>query len=187
MTSARHGGLHPQKKLMAAINLLGGPAVLGSYAWGASAYSSETVQRLWGDVPLAVRPYYTSWMFVAATGYLLFLYYLFVRVDAERARVAGGYGFGLFNVLLVLILVPSAMWMPLTLHHIEAPDPLKWKLIVAGLWTTGLASLAMIGALSTLVPRESATAWKAALVGSVLFAGQTFLLDAVVWTVYFRV
>jgi len=125
--------MHSQKKLMAAVNLLGGPAVLGSYVWGASSWSSETIGKLWGEVPIAVQPYYTSWMFVAATGYLLFVSFLFVRVDAQRARVAGRYGFGLFNVLLVLILVPSAIWMPLTLHHIEAPDPTIWKLIVAGL------------------------------------------------------
>ena len=175
----------PQKKLMAALMLTAGPAVLMSYVWGATSWSSESVGKLWGNVPIAIRPYYAGWMFVAATGFLLFAYFLFFRVDASRVRIAGRYGFGLFNVLLLLILVPSATWMPLTLHHIEAPNPVTWGLIVAGLWTTGLASLAMIGVLATLRPLEPGAAWKAAVIGSVLFAGQTFVLDSCVWLVFF--
>jgi len=179
--------MHPQKKWMAAQTLIGGPAVLLSYVWGATSWSSESVGKLWGEVPLAIRPYYTSWMFVAATGFLLFAYFLFFRADADRVRVAGRYGFGIFNLLFVLILVPSAIWMPLTLQHIDAPSSATWVLIVAGLWTTGLASLAMIAALATLQPREPSGWWKAALVGSVLFAGQTFVLDSCVWPAFFRV
>lgn len=179
--------MHPQKKLMAALMLTGGPAVLMSYVWGATSWSSESVGKLWGDVPLAIRPYYTSWMFVAATGFLLFAYFLFFRADPDRVRVANRYGFGLFNLLLVLILVPSAIWMPLTLHHIEAPDPVTWVLIVVGLWTTGLASLGMIAALATLRPREPEIAWKAAVAGSAMLAVQTFALDSCVWPAFFRI
>ena len=179
--------MHPQKKLMAALNLVAGPAVLLSYVLSANAWPSEALGRLWGDVPVAVRPYYTSWMFVAATGYFLFTYFLFFRVDADRVRVAGRWGFGLFNLLYLLILVPSATWMPLTLVHIDSPSPLTWMLIVAGLWTTGLASLALIASIARLQPREPAVARKAALVGSVLFAGQTFLLDSCVWPAFFHV
>lgn len=179
--------MHTQKKLMTALNLTAGPAVLISNVLSANAYPSETVAKLWGDVPVAVRPAYTSWMFVAATGYFLFSYFLFFRVDADRARVAGRWGFGLFNLLYLLILVPSAIWMPLTLRHIESPASMTWALIVAGLWTTGLASLALIASLAKLQPREPAWAWKAALVGSVLFAGQTFLLDSCVWPMFFEV
>ncbi len=173
--------MHPQKKLMAAVNLVAGPAVLLSYALCARAWPAETLGRLWGDVPEAVRPYYTAWMFVAATGYFLFTSFVFFRLDADRARVAGRWGLGLFNLLYVLILVPSAIWMPLALHHIDSPSTLTWLLIVAGLWTTGLWSLAR------LAPREPAGAWKAAVVGSVLFAGQTFVLDSCVWPLFFRV
>lgn len=179
--------MNTQKNLMAFVNLVAGPAVLLSYVLAANAYPGETVKKLWGGVPAAVQPYYTAWMFVAATGYFLFTYFLFFRVDAGRAVVAGRMGFGLFNVLYVLILVPSAIWMPLTLHYIEDPAPLTWKLIVAGLWTTGLASLALIASIATLQPHEPSLAWKAALLGSVLFAGQTFVLDSCVWPLLFRI
>jgi hypothetical protein len=189
MPSRRSGdggiALHPQKIVFALLNLIAGTAVLASYAWGATAWPAETVTRLWGDVPEAVRPWYSSWMFVAATGYLVYAGFLFFRVDADRARVAGRYGFGLFNALLVLILVPSAVWMPLTLHHIEHPSSLSWLAIVVGLWTTGLASLAMIGALAALEPREPQGWARASLVGAMAFAGQTFVLDSCVWPLLF--
>lgn len=177
--------MHQQKIVMALLNLVFGTGVLASYVWSARTWPAETVARLWGDVPEAIRPAYTSWMFVAATGYLVFTSFLFFRVDAERARVAGRWGFGLFNVLLLLILVPSATWMPLTLHHIEHPSAATAAGIVAGLWTTGLASLAMIAALARLTPREPAGLAKAAVIGALGFAGQTFVLDSCVWPVLF--
>ncbi len=177
--------MHPQKKIMAALNVVGGPLVLLSYWWGATAWPADSVARLWGGVPESVRPAYSSWMFVAAAGYLTYASFLFFRVDAARVRVAGRFGFGAFNVLLALILFPSAVWMPLTLQYIEAPGPATWALVVTGLWATGLASLAMIGALSRLEPRGPSGHWKAAVVGSIAFAGQTFALDSCVWPAMF--
>lgn len=177
--------MHPQKIVMAALNLVFGPAVLGSYVWSAKNWPSETLGKLWGDVPEAVQPFYTAWMFVAATGYLVYSYRLFFRTDASEARVAGRYGFGLFNVLLVAILVPSMIWMPLSLHHIDHPSSATLLAIRVGLWTTGLASLAMIAALAKLEPRGSEGLAKASVIGAIAFAGQTFVLDSCVWTLMF--
>lgn len=179
------GTMHPQKIVMAALNLVFGTGVLASYGWSAKSWPSETVDKLWGNVPPGIQPLYTAWMFVAAAGYLVYSYHLFFRVDAARARVGGRWGFGLFNVLLLLILVPSMTWMPLTLHHIEHPSTATWIAIVAGLWTTGLASLAMIAALARLEPREPAALAKSAVLGAIAFAGQTFVLDSCVWTLLF--
>ncbi len=172
---------------LALFNLLIGPAVLISYVLSARAHSSQEVAKLWGDVPEAVRPYYTAWMFVAATGYFLFTYFLLFRVDADRVRVAKRWGFGLFHVLYAMILIPSAIWMPLTLHHIVSPTPLTWKLVVLGLWTSGLASLGLIAALVALEPRAPERPWRLAVIGSVLFAGQTWVLDSCVWVLLFHV
>lgn len=174
-----------QKKVMALLNLVFGPAVLASYVWSAKSWPDESVAKLWGNVPEAIRPWYTAWMFVAATGYLVYSYRLFFVVDADRAVVAGRWGFGLFNALLVAILVPSMIWMPLSLYHIEHPSTVTWVAIVGGLWTTGLASLAMIAALARLEPREPAGLAKASVIGAIAFAGQTFVLDSCVWTLMF--
>jgi hypothetical protein len=47
--------MHPQRLAFTWINLLGGFAVLSSYAWGFVAHP-ETVGALWGGVPEALRP-----------------------------------------------------------------------------------------------------------------------------------
>ena len=139
---------------------------------------------LWGGVPAAIQPLYTGWMFVAAAGYLTLAYFLFFKVDPERARV-GGLGFGLFNVLFVLILVPSALWMPWTFAYLAEPSALMWSVVRAGLATTGLAALGMIAALVLLEPREPAGLHKAAVAGAIGFFVQTGVLDALLWPVWF--
>lgn len=177
--------MHLQKIVMAILNLVFGTGVLASYVWSARSWPDEAVAKLWGNVPEFIQPWYTGWMFVAAAGYLVYSYRLFFVVDPDRAVVAGRYGFGLFNALLAAILIPSMIWMPLTLHHIEHPLTATWIAIVAGLWTTGLASLAMIVALARLEPREPTSMAKASVIGAIAFAGQTFVLDSCVWTLMF--
>jgi hypothetical protein len=76
----------------ARVERLAGPAVLASYGRGAATYAPEAVAKLWGGVLVWIQPYYSSWMFVAAAGYLVLLWFLFFAVDAERARVAGRWG-----------------------------------------------------------------------------------------------
>lgn len=176
--------MHPQKRAMAWINVIGGIAVLGSYAQGFLSHPS-TSGDLWGDVPEAIRPLYGVWMFVAAAGYLAFTHLLYFRTDPQKARVAGRFGFGLFNGLYVAILLPSAMWMPLTFQMLTRPSDALWVAIRLVLWTVGLASVSLVVALSRLQPRQPVRGYWLALAGSVGFAVQTALLDAIVWTVYF--
>ncbi len=176
--------MHPQKRAMAWINVIGGIAVLGSYAQGILSHPS-TSGNLWGDVPEGLRPVYGLWMFVAAAGYLTFTHLLFFRTDAQKVRVAGRFGFGLFNALYVAILLPSALWMPLTFQMLARPSDGLWVAIRLVLWTVGLASVALVLALSRLQPRQSVRGHRLAVAGSVGFAVQTALLDAIVWTTYF--
>jgi hypothetical protein len=72
------------------------------------------------------------------------------------------------------------MWMPMTLHYIEHPSPVLWAAIVFGLWTTGLASVALAAAIAMLQPREPQRFRRAALAGSIGFLVQTFVLDSCV-------
>jgi len=180
---ARTGGAHRGKVLLAVIAVLGGTAVLGSYVHGFLAYP-EAVSAMWGGVPESLRPLYTAWMFVAAAGWFAYASYLFLAVDTEETRV-GPFGFGLFHALFVAILVPSALWMPLTRIHVEAPGPGIWAAIVLDLAIVGLASLGVIVALLALRPRPAPTWHRVAVAGACAFAFQTAVLDAVIWPAYF--
>lgn len=175
--------MHSAKSTMLLINVLGGLAVLGSYYWGIATHDNPGV--VWGGVPEWLKPAYTVSMLTAAGGYFLFAGFLLVGVDADRARFAGGYGFGLINVLFLMILVPSALWMPLTFRMLEAPSPGLWIAIRVVLGLVGIGSLGLLGAVATVVPRTPVVAHALAVAGLVAFAVQTALLDAIVWPAYF--
>jgi hypothetical protein len=178
--------MHPHKRMMAVINLLGGIAVLGSYAYGLSSHPA-TGAELWGDVPQTARSAYTLWMFFAAAGYFLFTYFLFFRADPQEVHVAHRFGFRLFNVLYVAILLPSALWMPLTFEMLKNPSSTLWLAIRLVLCIVGLGSAALVGALLSLRPRQPVRTYWLAVAGSMAFTIQTALIDALVWTAYFPV
>lgn len=160
------------------LNVLGGIAVLGSYAYGIGT-NPLTRGEVWGGVPEALRPFYTVNMFLAAAGYFAFSYFVFFRIDPPR--------FGLFHLLYALILFPSALWLPLTFAMLEAPSPLLWWTIRATLALVGLGSLGMLAALVVSPALNAKGARRLALLGSAAFCLQTAVLDALVWPAFFTV
>ena len=110
--------MRAEKWLMVFINLTGGAAVLGSYAHGLLTHPGAG-EVLWGGVPQSVRPFYTAGMFLAAAGYFAFTYFILFRLDPRDTRVYGRFGFNVFNALYAAILIPSALWMPLTFLAVE--------------------------------------------------------------------
>jgi hypothetical protein len=160
--------------------------VLGSYVHGLAA-NPLTRGALWGELPEALRPFYTLNMFLAAAGYFAFSSFVFRRLDPERTRIAGGFGFGAFTLLYALILLPSALWLPLTFEMIEAPSGALWLAIRVTLALVGLGSLGLLAAVASAVPHEAPGARRIALVGASFFSLQTAVLDALVWPVYFPV
>lgn len=166
------------------INLLGGAAVLGSYVYGFLS-RPEAPQVLWGGVPEWMRPVYTAWMLAAAAGYLIVAYFL-VRNDFQEIKLFSRFDYRILNVLYLLILVPSAFWMPLSLVAIEHTWPGYVWLVRLDLGLVAAGSLGLLLAVINLEPRIS-TGWRvAAILGSAALSLQTVILDAIVWSIYFR-
>jgi hypothetical protein len=163
--------------------LVGGTAVLVSYAY-ILGFDPATQAGLWGGVPPALLPAYVVSMAAATTGFFAFTYFLLFRVDPDRARIAGRYRFGLFQGLYVLILVPSALWLPLTAAMVQQPGSILWMSIRLVLAAVALGSMALLLALLSLRPRQPAGAYGLAVAGSVAFCVQTAVLDLFVWTAY---
>ena len=178
--------MHPRKSLLLAINLIGGAAVLGSYAYGIGTHANATAV-LWGCVPGTIRPAYTAGMLLAAAGYFAFIYFILFRLDPRAARVGGRVGFGLFNILFAGILIPSALWMPLTFAAVAASSVLLLWVVRVVLAVVGLASLGLLAALWKVEPRQPAWAHRLAVIGCAAFCLQTALLDMIVWSAYFTV
>jgi hypothetical protein len=176
--------LHPQQSRLAWINALGGAAVLASYAWGFTSHA-ESVGALWGGVPASLRSLYTLNMLLAAVGYFLFTPFLLLRLPPAETRIAGGFGYGAFAPLTALVLIASALWMPLTFALLAGPSAWLWALVRLDLALAGAGSLGLATALLLLRSPVRARGRALALVGLVPFCLQTAVLDALVWPAYF--
>jgi len=178
--------MHPKKLLMILINIIGGIAVLGSYTVGITT-NADAGTILWGGVPQSVRLFYTVGMLLATVGYFAFTYFILFRLNVENVSVANRFGFGVFNTLYALILIPSALWMPLTFLTVaQASMVLLWivRLVLA---IVGAASIGLFVGILKVEPRQPLWAHRLALVGSACFCFQTALLDAIVWSSFFRI
>lgn len=175
--------MHSRRKAMAWINVVGGIAVLGSYAHGIATHPDPGA--VWGGVPLSLQPVYTVSMLAAAAGYLVFTWVVFFRVDPATARLGSRPAYPLLNGLYVAALLPSALWMPLTFSMLEAPGTATWVAVRLVLFIVGLAALGLIWALVRVAPAPRPLWRGLAILGALAFANQTALLDALVWPAYF--
>jgi len=176
--------MHIKKWSLLLINIFGGVAVLGSYVQGILTHS-HAAETLWGGVSVNIRPFYTAGMFLAAAGYFAFTYFILFRIIPGEVRVFQRFGFDIFNILYAVILLPSALWMPLTFLAVEQSSlSLLWtvRLILA---IVGLASIGLLVSILNVEPRQPLWAHRLAIAGSAAFCIQTVILDAIVWGAFF--
>lgn len=172
--------VHTQHLVLAIVNILGGIAVLSSYAYGLWA-NPATRAGLWGKVPESLKSLYISSMLLAAGGYFAFTYFILFRLDPDDIHIAGNLTYMAFIVLYVLILVPSATWIPLTFTMLRNPGRGLWLAIRLVLATIGLASLLLLFALMFVNHREPQGAYWLAIGGCSVFFLHTAVLDAMIW------
>lgn len=165
------------------INLLGGIAVLGSYAWGLSGHPGEA-ELLWGNLPQNWRGIYTANMGPAALGYLTFTAYLLLA-NPQELVFRGERALPLFQINYGLFLVTAALWMPLC--WIAMGEGGEWLLLpIQGvLLVTGLSSGIFLYLLSKLEDAPRPRLRKAAIVGASFLFLQCAVLDALLWPRYF--
>lgn len=167
------------------INVFGGGAVIGSYVLWLRG-SSGGANALWDGVPARLRPVYTVSMILSAIGYLAVFYYLLFEPVPDSVEIGGKLGFVWFIPIVVLMLFPSALWMPLSSLYVDRPSKGTWIAVRTVLYIVGLASIALAWALLTLKPNGGNAAYWIASVGSCYFAFHTFVLDALLWAALFR-
>jgi len=165
------------------LNALGGLAVLASY--GLLFTRADASAVLWGGVPESLRPLYTTNMLLAAAGYFPFTALLVLASDPARVRFFGRFGQGALYWLYGLVLIPSALWMPLTFAYVDAPSAAGWWLVRADLALAGLGSLGLLGCTLTVQPRPARWLQALAVLGCLFFCLQTAVLDATLWPAWY--
>lgn len=167
------------------INVIGGAGVVGSYVYGMLTHPGN-VSELWGGVPEPMRLIYLLSMILAAIGYFSFIYFILFRLIPAEVKIAGRFNFSLFYVIFLGILIPSALWMPLTYSLINEYSTSIWIGIRTVLIIVGLASCALVGALLSINNRRIKLPYWSAVAGSVYFAFHTAILDMIVWPELFQ-
>ena len=166
------------------LNVFGGIAVLGSYV-AAFSGSAEFQDGLWGGVPESLRALYTINMLLAAAGYFPFTWLFARRTTPAEFRAITGAPYTLLFALYALVLIPSALWLPMTARMIASPDPALWLAIRAVLALVGIGSTGiLLTAFRYAARRGCRMSWAAAL-GAIPFFVQTALLDALVWPAFY--
>ena len=164
------------------INLVGGAGVIGSYIWGFLS-NPGGVEAFWGGVPAVIRTAITVNMLLAAAGYLVIFLILLLRVPSTTT--VGTLPFWTFHVIYLVILIASALWMPLTQAVIQNYTPLVWFSVLLVLALTALAGILLLIALLSLRPKLP-TRWRIPVIlSSAFFILQTAVLDAILWTSFF--
>ncbi|MFC2062640.1 hypothetical protein ACFLS8_01645 [Chloroflexota bacterium] len=174
-----------QHIILLIINVIGGAAVIGSYIFGLNTQAGGA-NILWGGVPANIRPVYGVSMILAALGYFAFLYFIFFRLVPGEVLIGGRFGFSLFYAIFLLILILSALWMPLTNVYVGNPSTGLLIGIRTVLAVVGLASIALVWALLSLQTRDSGISYWLAVAGSGYFAFHTAVLDGIIWSVLFK-
>lgn len=120
-------------------------------------------------------------MLLGAAGFFAYTYHILFRLDLEKIRIFSRFGYGAFHWIYTLILVPSALWLPLSLLAFEQSSSLILWAARLDLAVVAVASLALLFILIEIRLRLSAWSSTLAIIGSVLFCIQTVLLDAIIW------
>ena len=177
--------MHAQQWALLSVMAAGGAGVIWSYIHGFGTHPGSA-ETLWGGVSGWLRQFNYATMILAALGYFGFTYWLLFRVDPATVTVFGGAGYWMFFVIFVVILVPSALWMPLLFQYLAQPGTGQWTAIRVVLILVGIGSLALLAAILTVSPRETGTAYWLAVGGAAAFCVQTAVLDMLVWPELFR-
>jgi hypothetical protein len=167
------------------INVLGGIAVIGSYILGLKAQAGGA-NALWGAAPQGIRPAYTVSMLLSAVAYFAFIYFLLFKLSSGAVFWGGRAGEGLLVFIFLLILIPSALWMPLTNAYLSNASAGTWFSVRLVLVLVGLSSIALCATLLSLQGKASGPSYWLAVAGSAYFAFHTAILDGLVWPILFR-
>src|SRR4030066_2273279 len=172
--------MHPQQQVLLWINIVGGLAVILSYVLSILAYQGNS-EALWGGISGGLRSFFFVSVLLAALSYFAFTYFLLFRPNPESVQVFQVMKFVVFPIIYCLILISSALWMPLTYAMGGQPQIGIWIGIRTVLLIVGLAELCLVFAFLALSPRPSGTAYWLAVAGSIVFCAHTLILDGMLW------
>ena len=171
------------KKIFLGINLLGGLSVLSSYIFCFILYPTRS-ESLWGTASDPVITFFVISIFFAASGYIWFTFFLLKGNKLDAVRVGTISGAKIINLLYLVVLVCSTIWMPASISFSIAENIFAELIIRFILWMVGLASLGILIYIYKININDGKSGFLShmfALLGAMVFMIHTLILDAVIW------
>jgi hypothetical protein len=183
--SGGRGKMHTQQWILLAILAAGGAAVVGSYIQGFKTHTGGA-EALWGGVKGRMRIFNYVTMLLAVIGFFAFSYWLFFQVNPDNIIIGSSLDYWIFDVIFLVILIPSALWMPLTFAYMKKPSFARWIGVRLVLALAGIGSLALLWAILCSTPLDDNIAYWFAVGGAAAFSLQTAVMDMLIWPALFK-
>ncbi len=174
--------MNTQQILFLIINIVG-PLVLLSYIIGLKAGKSAEI--LWGGTPKKIRGVYTLSMLVSAISFLVTTVFIFL-ILSNNTELPYYLNTNIFNILYAVLLIFSAIWIPLVNIMVNKPSKLIWLYIRLGLILVGLSALGIFILLLGITPQPASFIYWISVVGMGIFFIHTGILDAFLWPYYWK-
>lgn len=169
--------------------LTAGAMLLAAYVAGVLRAPRPT--DLWGGVTPAMQKAIVPLMFLAAAGFLAYFWVLLFRADPEVLAqmrwpwgASDGNGAARVFAAVVVLIIPSMLWLEATLLHLRSPQPWTPALVVVVLALAAAGSLMLI-LLATSAVQDGVPDSGWMLAGALALGVQTIINDFVIWTLRF--
>jgi hypothetical protein len=169
--------MNKHQKIFLGLITVSGTLVLGSYILGVN--DSGTADIMWGGVPTNWRGLYTISMIISALSYFIFSTYTFINIVGKK--VQSKYPLYTIYILYSLILIPSALWIPLVESMIKSPSDLTWIAIRTVLILVAFGTLGLLFFFLRLPTQKKKFFYYISVVGIIIFLFHTGVLDAAIW------
>jgi len=141
--------------------------------------NKNKVTELWGTIKGNLLYIYYLSMFLSLIGFLLLYYYLSITNILTKDQI------NKIFISLILIVVISMVWMPLSLYYLKYPKDIYKYLIILILLSISSSVLYLIYILSTINDEKNKKEKNLALMGMFYFFIQTFIFDFLLWSYNF--
>ncbi len=164
-----------------------GPMVLASYVIGLKRMDDP--MALWGGIPESWRSLNVTCMFISAAGFLILFQQLLFGWDPTVVEGVGWPwsgetsegGHARLLTALLLVLIPSILWLELTYLHLRTETAWSQWLVIADLWLIVAGNiLLIIFGWSAWTSGDAGTS-VLPLIGASMLAIQVIVNDGVLW------
>jgi len=166
------------QKIFLLVTIIGGVGVILSYVLGVKF--GKGIDALWGGVPQNIRGVYTVSMLVSALSFMVFSLYVFLNLGENNFDNTFG-GVKLIFISYILLLICSALWLPLVNAMVAKPSKLIWLLIRGTLLLTGIVSVVITYLLISVGSKSPNLHFYLSVIGGFIFSVHTLVLDGLFW------